>query len=109
MLYPRPEDQARWDAESLAQAEEIKADKARFDAAKKAAELLVKEREKGLNSLKAVSGGKSKGDPNIRGSYPQQEKARETTQPVGRLMENSRKSGNSKPAIGPFNVFQKIN
>jgi hypothetical protein len=50
--------QARWDAETLAEAENIKADSARFEAAQLAAAEKAKDKEEEAENLKKVATGK---------------------------------------------------
>ena len=52
--------QGRSDARTLAEAEAIKADKARLENAKKEAKSMVEEREKELNGMRKVAGKSQK-------------------------------------------------
>ena len=52
--------QGRSDARTLAEAEAIKADKARMENAKKEAKIMIAEREKELNGMRKVAGKSQK-------------------------------------------------
>lgn len=53
--------EAGWDAETLAEAEEIKKDKNRLNKAKAAAKVIAKDKEKSAEAMKDVAGGSTAG------------------------------------------------
>lgn len=85
--------EARWDAESLAKAEEIKADPSRLTAAENAARKIAEEKQKELTGINRVAN---------RGKAPKT--AQQSTQ-------NRINTPKIKPKPGKtsgFNVFKKI-
>jgi len=84
--------QAEWDAESLAQAEEIKADSFRYDRAKKAALKIAEKKKKEFNSMQKVSN---------------------TSKPKEAILSNPRINKRKIPSLrrntkSAFNVFKRI-
>ena len=63
-MRPVDEEELKWrrrsDARTLAEAEAIKADKARLENAKKEAKSMIAEREKELNGMRKVAGKSQK-------------------------------------------------
>jgi len=58
-IAPGPDKyQARWDAETLAQAEEVKSDPKRLASAKKKAAALAEEQAKQVKTMKKIAGRK---------------------------------------------------
>jgi len=90
--------EARWDAKSLAKAEEIKADPARLRRAQSAAVRIAQEKQKELTGIKSVA---------------KRANSSETTRkaPISSKNVTKKESRSSKRPgkTGPgFNVFQKI-
>ena len=93
--------EARYDAESLAKAEEIKADPSRLNAAETMARKIAEEKEKELTGLNRVANrGKAK------------RTAQESTQNRTNVPKNKpkpiKKTGTAPKASTRFNVFKKI-
>lgn len=88
---------ARWDAESLAKAEEIKADPSRLNAAESAALKIAEEKQKELTGINRVA-NRGKGRETAQGSTQN----RIITPNKKPKAVERRKSSNG------FNVFQKI-
>jgi len=91
--------EARWDAESLAKAEEINADPSRKTAAETAARKIAEEKQKELSGINRVA-NRGKG----------RETAEQSTQ--NRIITPSSKPKTAKKGAAPktpgFNVFQNI-
>lgn len=85
------EHEARWDAQTLAQAESIKADPSRLSAAQQAAKALADKQIEDQRAMRKVAGKK--------------------TDPAPRKMLGIKiaiTSNNAPPKTSGFNVFQKI-
>lgn len=90
---------ARWDAESLAKAEEIKADPVRFSRAKNAAVKIAEEKRKELTGINRVAKG-------AKTSKTTQESTQNRII-IPNVKPKTVKRPGKRPGTG-FNVFKKI-
>lgn len=114
--------EARWDAETLANAERIKADKPRLSAAQAAAKAIVDERAKDAQSMRKVAGSKS--NSNDQGNQSNQSNQsnpprnftrnftrsgpQNRTGPKGTNTNKGGGGGDIKRSGQGFNVFKRI-
>jgi len=108
--------EARWDAETLANAENIKADKPRLSAAQAAARAIVDERAKDAQSMQKVAGTKSNlNNQGISGRNYSRTGPQDGTGPKGTNTNKGARGRTRKSGQGSgqgntqgFNVFKRI-
>ena len=87
--------EARWDAETLANAERIKADPGRLDLAQAAAKAIVDQKDEDQKTMRKVAGKKSKG------SAP-------ATQGFQNPKPAPKQAGTKGSNVSGYNIFQRI-